>query len=269
MGNLKPYITIAEKSFEEFCNKIKYLAQNFYEEFNYKEIFNPVINKEDIRSLKKLAQDSSIFISRPDKGKGTVILNKIEYLNKMNDIVNDSSKFIPVKTDIFQLNKKLEDNVNSLIRNFKNKNISGFEQCSVSGTQPGKLYGLPKVHKSNVPLRPVLSACNTATFKLAKNIVNILEPITYNNFSVKNSFDFVKELSGHPDLKNYVMVSYDVESLFTSIPVNETIEIILNKLFTSSQVKVSELDRNQFLRLLQTATKNTFFVFNKKNFSTN
>ena len=263
VGNLKPYITVTEKSFEEFCSKIKYLALNFYEQFSYKDIINPIIKKEDIHSLKKLAQDSSIIISRPDKGKGTVILNKTDYINKMNNIVNDSTKFIPVNTDIFQLNRKLEDSINSLLRNFKNKNISAFEQCYVSGTQPGKLYGLPKVHKSNVPLRPVLSACNTATFKLAKNIVNILEPITYNDFSIKNSYAFVKELSGNPDLKNYVMVSYDVESLFTSIPVNETIEIILNKLFTSSQVKISELDRNQFLKLLQTVTKNTYFVFNK------
>ena len=109
-----------------------------------------------------------------------------------------------------------------------------------------------------------MSACSTATFKLAKRIVKMLEPITYNEYSVKNSFEFVKNLSNHPVLKDSVMVSFDVESLFTSIPVNQTIDIIIELLFSTPQTKIEDLNAEQFKRLLLVVTNNTYFIFNGK-----
>ena len=43
-----------------------------------------------------------------------------------------------------------------------------------SGTKPGILYGLPKVHKRDVPLRPILSSIGTAGYNTAKFFVLLL-----------------------------------------------------------------------------------------------
>ena len=91
---------------------------------------------------------------------------------------------------------------------------------------PGILYGNPKVHKTvvnNTPkFRPILSAINTPTYSLAKYLNPILSPLTTNEFTAKNSFDFAEEVVNYDH--NLYMASLDVESLFTNIPLEETIK---------------------------------------------
>ena len=78
------------------------------------------------------------------------------------------------------------------------------------------LYGNPKVYKTVVnntlKFRPFLSAINTP----------ILSPLMTNEFSVKNYFDFAEEVANYDH--NLYMGSLDVESLFTNVPLEETIK---------------------------------------------
>ena len=60
-----------------------------------------------------------------------------------------------------------------------------------------------------------------------------------------------------------VMASFDVTSLFTNIPVDETIEIISNQIF-GNRVVFEGLDRSQFIKLLSLAVKNCRFTFNNR-----
>jgi len=39
------------------------------------------------------------------------------------------------------------------------------------------MYGLPKIHKEGVPVRPIISACGTYNFRLAKYLDQILKPL--------------------------------------------------------------------------------------------
>ena len=261
---LKNQANYTSKSFEDISTFIKSLAHKNYYKFNPKKIFNPYINKSDIKTLINLSKDPSIIISRPDKGRGTVLLDKSDYIEKMNSILSDSSKFILINEDIFKLNIKLEDSVNNLITNFKKNDIILPDSCHASGSHPGCLYGLPKIHKQDVPLRPVLSAYSTANFQLAKYIVKLLEPITYNDFSTKNSFEFINNFKQSNFSDSSIFVSFDVASLFTSIPVKETINIILSKLFPSTDSKVANMNKKQFEKLLNVATDSTYFLFNNK-----
>ena len=101
------------------------------------------------------------------------------------------------------------------------------------GSAPGILYGLCKVHKSVQgdcpPFRPILSAIDTPSYNIAKFLVPILAPITTNRFVCKDSFTFASEVRNqNPDL---FMASFDVDSLFTNIPLDETIDICITKLF--------------------------------------
>ena len=88
------------------------------------------------------------------------------------------------------------------------------------------LYGLPKLHKiviDNIPkFWPILPAICTPVNKLAKFLVPILSPLTVNDYTVKNSFSFPEEVANFDH--NFFMESLDVESLFTNIPIDETIK---------------------------------------------
>ena len=57
------------------------------------------------------------------------------------------------------------------------------------------------------------------------------------------------------------MVSFDIKSLFTNIPLDETIDIIVSKLFNNS-THFQNFTRSEFTQLLSFAVKNCHFFFN-------
>ena len=86
--------------------------------------------------------------------------------------------------------------------------------------QPPRIYGLPKIHNANVPLRPIVSCNNTFSYDLAAYLANILSPVTGNSgFTVTNSAHFVATITSEAILDHDIMVSFDADSLFTNVPV--------------------------------------------------
>jgi hypothetical protein len=123
------------------------------------------------------------------------------------------------------------------------------------------MYGLPKVHKPNFPLRPIISAIGTHSYKLAKFLVPLLRPFSTNTFTINDTFTFVKELC---ELKintnDVIMASFDVKSLFTNIPLDETIDIIINKCFAGATTLSCHLSRSIYRSLKTFCEKLPFFI---------
>ena len=96
---------------------------------------------------------------------------------------------------IVNLESKLKDRC-KVLKNEEKISEKEFDSICPVGTTPGILYGNPKVHKTvvnNTPkFRPILSAINTPTYLLAKYLNTILLPLTANEFTVKNPFDFAE-----------------------------------------------------------------------------
>ena len=126
------------------------------------------------------------------------------------------------------------------------------------------MYGLCKVHKDiidNCPnFRPILSAINTLSYKLANFLVPILKSLTSNEYTVKDSFAFAEEIVEQDS--EFFMGSLDVDSLFTNISLEETIDICTNTLFENME-KVG-LSKIEFKELLSLATKESYFTFNRQ-----
>ena len=88
--------------------------------------------------------------------------------------------------------------------------------------KPPLFYGLPKIHKVGFPLRPIVAFVNSPTYQLSKHLVFILSPLTGNLLKIQVSFPIL--VKQHVD-SDEILVSYDVVSLFTSIPVNRAVEL--------------------------------------------
>ena len=127
------------------------------------------------------------------------------------------------------------------------------------------MYGLPKIHKNNAPLRPIISAIRTYNYSTAKYLVEILTPLLDSDeFILKDTFDFVNKVSTINTKVDKTMCSFDVESLFTNIPTLETIEIILKRAFEEVNDYFHGLSRDQLKKLLIICTQESHFKFNGK-----
>ena len=257
------FYDVNNKGFDYFRSSLKHLAFSSFYDNNYH--FSHNITKEEYEALKKLSKDKSIVIMRPDKGNGVVLLNTCDYKNKVYEILNDSSKFERIHDDALLTMLNKEEKINVFLRNMKSEGVISQELYSelfVSGSKPGILYGLPKVHKDGCPVRPILSAIGTFNYKLSKFLVPLLAPITINEYTVKDSFSFSKEVCDL-NFENCCIASFDVKSLFTNIPLNETIDICTDNLFGDSD-KVLNFGKRQFHKLLSLAASECYFVFNEE-----
>jgi hypothetical protein len=94
-------------------------------------------------------------------------------------------------------------------------------------SKPPHLYGLPKVHKPDIPLRLIVSSIDSPCYALAKFLHKILSPLTGSTGSfVKDLEHFIKSIQDINLQNEDYLVSFDVVSLFTSVPVDEVIQVI-------------------------------------------
>ena len=81
---------------------------------------------------------------------------------------------------------------------------------------------------------------------------------------INNTFSFLEELrSFNFDTDKVFMDSFDVNSLFTNVPLDETIDIIVNRAFNNSTL-YNGFSAPQFCKLLCLSVKNCFFLSNRK-----
>ena len=91
-------------------------------------------------------------------------------------------------------------------------------------------YGLPKVHKPNIPLQPIVSACDSPTDQLSNYVTQFIQPsVEMPPSTIQDSKHFLQLLESPPTLpENAILVTADVTSLYTNIPHEEGIESVLH-----------------------------------------
>ena len=109
------------------------------------------LDNDETLALKKLKADDSIVISKPDNGQGVIILDKVDYLTKLEVLVTDRFVFKPVEeNDNIQNLAKFQNFLYHLKRrNSLSKEV--YQNIRPVTTSTPTLYGFPKVHKENNP----------------------------------------------------------------------------------------------------------------------
>ena len=125
------------------------------------------------------------------------------------------------------------------------------------------MFGQPKIHKQDKPLRPILSTSGSFNFSMSKYLVSLVGHLGVNQYTVRDSFTFASEITGFQN-HGYVMASFDIKSLFTNIPVAETCDIILRKLFPDPNNLYNGFSFSTFRKMLKNCTENNIFLFNDK-----
>ena len=123
-----------------------------------------------------------------------------------------------------------------------------------------------KHHKQGNPVRPIVSSISSALYNTSKFFADILSPLqNCNGFSVPNSAKFVEEISNIDIQDDEVMLSFDVVSLFTAIPVDKACDYINNKLLKDDTLSsCTSLDSNEIISLLDFVLSHNYFIYEDK-----
>ena len=201
-------------------------------------------------------------------------MDKDEYLRLLADAsINNTTKFIMVDSERPKSRGRPPKHYHPLLR--KEKEIESLvrrilpaevvDSVRPSGSRLAHLYGLPKTHKQQLAMRPILSATNTYNFALAKWLDDKLKPLSINQYTITDTFEFVNEVHGLTINTGDMLVSFDVSSLFTNVPLEETIHILADKAFMNDWFNVTHglnLSKQDLVDLLRGATKDQLFLFN-------
>ena len=232
---------------------------------NKRKIKKNLTNNEK-KALLNLSKNNEISICKADKGNCTVILDRIDYYEKLLLLLKDETTYKAIKQD---QTKSIERRLNAFIFDLLKRNCITKQQYyflrSNDSCAP-RLYGLPKVHKKDFPMRPIISFINSPLYNLSKYLSKLLSPLVgKTKFTVKNSYQFVDLLKDVNVESNECMVSFDVVSLFTKIPVNLAKDVTIEQLRNDVTLNErTEMTINDIEIALNFCLYNTYFKFQGK-----
>ncbi|XP_076028554.1 uncharacterized protein LOC143017676 [Oratosquilla oratoria] len=146
-------------------------------------------------ALENLRQRANLLITQADKGGGIVVMNKVDYDNKMLELLNDKETYKKMDTGFAQREAdKFKKNARKILsRSKKGKELLGLLE---EAPRPPTMRGLPKIHKLDLPMRPITSGIGSAPHRLAKRLAKPLSATlgTISDTHLRNSTDLVERL---------------------------------------------------------------------------
>ncbi|BHF78322.1 hypothetical protein SprV_0602143500 [Sparganum proliferum] len=160
--------------------------------------------------------------------------------------------------------KAVADRLSKLLREHRHKNViteNEWHQVRATDTALARFYGLPKIPKANVPLRPIVALKGSPTYNLAKCMYSKLKFLQGNSTtSVRSASPFLIDLRARRIQSDKIMVSFDVTSLFASIPPKVAREVLRKRLEEAYDETQNALKIEHLMRLFEFCQQ-TFFTF--------
>ena len=218
--------------------------------------------KEEKLALETAKQDSSIIFKQSDKCKGLVVMPKQTYIDKVQPIVTEYEHIQKNPTS------KLEAMTKRVIHNTMDNVVPDklIKKIIPNSSRTAELYGLPKNHKENVPLRPIVSACGDPLDKLSwflERIITQLLPLIPAH--LKNTEQYLSTLHDqYPDglPPSAIVFTMDVQNLYGNIPTEEAITAVCSMIQKhTTEIDLFGLTLDSLKSLLQHCLQNNYVRF--------
>ena len=215
-----------------------------------------------LKVLREIHEKLVIFKS--DKVQDIISANHRDYVNSMQRIFDGASKFKKIEKE--PTTTRLTTVENYLKTLCKRNEITDSEKKAMRPkfAQIVRAHGPPKAHKSfeHLPkFRPIIDATNTPYYGISKFLSNFMNPSTEYQYVVKDSFtaaNMIKEIPKELFDQGYRFVSFNVESLFTSVRLSKTTKIILDWIYNKKLLKTNTKKRTMKKLLEDCCPKNAF-----------
>ena len=213
--------------------------------------------------IRNLKNDTSIVILPADKGRASVVMNKEYYASKMQWVLRDGKYTALHRDPTVRTERKIAEHLKSLQDDGHIDDRLRDRLTPRYSNPPPQMYGLPKIHKEGCPMGPIVSAIGSPSYGLAKELSRILAPLAgHMEHTVKNTTAFTERIRGFQLAPEDQLVSFDVTSLFTQVPINEAMRVAkeqLNKDHTLSER--TSIPVSQLVGLIELCLRTTYFQF--------
>ena len=222
----------------------------------------PNLTKNQMSALRELKKDRDRIVLTADKGVAMVVMDRQDYINKAKHLLNQNT----YKTITKDPTNTIKNKLINILKTIKTKSGLGtniYKSMYPTGCVPPKFYGLPKIHKPDTPLRPIVSSCGSVTYGVAKELAKILKPLVGQSpHHINSTQDFVEQAKHFKLESGECLSSYDVSALFTSVPIDPALQIIKDLLVKDNTLKErTVMDVEDIILLLEFCLKNTYFSF--------
>ena len=195
--------------------------------------------------LKPLQRNTDIVLLSGDKDSSVVILDKACHDGKINRLIHDGiSKGVYVIEENDNILTELKSVQNFIYRNFKKH--EKYKEMRPTSSQPARLFATAKSHKftdikqiniNDLKLPPIIDQTGTQLYDCSKIIAQYLQPLAINKYTISDTLSFPDILRENPFDSNEEYVSYDADSLFTNIPLRETIDFTLDEIYIRKKLE--------------------------------
>ena len=222
------------------------------------------ISNAEMAAIKSLNSNRKIIMKPADKGSGIVLINVQDYIYEANRQLSDTAFYEPANLPDLDKAVHLVENLLTAMRNDKEIDQKCFDHLWPDSPVPGRFYMLPKIHKGKLPPpgRPIISAIGSPTEKISEFLDFFLQPylVTIPSY-VKDTGHFLHLINNLGILpKNTILVTYDVTSLYTNIPLPEA-ERAIARVLLRNRPSATAPTNSSLLKMLRLIFSHNIFTF--------
>ena len=218
--------------------------------------------KEEAKAIQELKRDKERVILTANKGVSMVVMDKEEYIKKSEEPLHQPT-YKELPSDPTTKHKNMLISILKTIKSEGGIDNTTYKRLYSTGAGSPKYYGLPKTHKTGVPLKPIISSRGSVTYESAKELAKILKPLVGKSpYHVQNNKEFLDSIKGIKIKPEECIMSYDVSALFTSIPIEPAINIIEKHLKEDKDLHSrTNMKIHHIISLLRFCLNNSYLSF--------
>jgi hypothetical protein len=263
--NPPPAPLIIEDKITEFEKAIKSFQKKLSDKYN--SLKSPNLNPFQQKILLQLRKNHNIIIKPTDKNLGPAAMDTTEYIKQtlQEHLLTNTYKQLSemeAKNRMIHLKDILKNLVATHSKSLSKPELTYFQRSLQSFHRLPIFYGLPKVHKNPVTLRPVVSTSGSllAIFSTWLDY-KMKELLPLVQSYVKNSFNTITELKNLQIPKNALLFSADATSMYTNIDTTTGISAVKDFILTNKDKIPNDFPTNLFLYILNLVMENNIFTF--------
>ena len=176
----------------------------------------------------------------------SIIMDKDNYISEGYQQLGNPSHYKKLDEPIFH---STGQKINEILSDLHQQNFISSKQLLYLKppleSRARRFYLLPKIHKplgkwpiknQMPPGRPIISDCDSESYKVAEYIDHFLQEISQKHPSyIKDTYDFLSKLRTTKVQPHTLLITLDVESMYTNIDNEQGLEAVRN-IFSSKPI---------------------------------